>query len=383
MIYIVRHGESISQKEHLCIGRTDIPLSESGIRQIRLLGAWFSRQIKNNAVHVGTQIYTSPLLRCRESAGLLEQEIAESAGHPMEIVPCERLQEISMGVWDGLSFRKIREIYPEEYEDRGHNIGEFRMEGSETYREAGERFLSEIERLVRSSKDKDLIVIAHAGVIRASICLIEKREMKEVSSLMEIRQPNAGITQLSCHEENGSLKFRVERIGFRPVQLLDEREIKRLYEKYQVPDHIVSHMKAVAQVQEKILQRIDPAEEMFDHEVLKKAGLLHDLVRLHRDHAQKGAQVLEKEGYDEIAPLIALHHSPDIASHRAGSAQQLSAADILFFADKLVQGDHEIQMEERFKASLKKCTTAEGLYKHEQLYQRANRIKMQIGRKIN
>ncbi len=381
MIYIVRHGERVSQKEHLCIGRTDIALSESGARQIRLLGVWFSKQIRNHAMHVGNKIYTSPLMRCYESAKLLADEIAGATGHHLEIVPCDDLREISMGIWDGLSFDKIKECYPEAYQKRGENIGEFRVEASETYIEAGERFLTELKRLAKQSMDKDLIVVAHAGVIRAAICLMEKREMKRVEDVMEIRQPNGGITQLSCHEENGNMVFQAERIGFRPAQLLDEKEIEKFYEIYQVPDHIIAHMRAVAEVQEKILQRIDPEEAVFDREVLRKAALLHDLVRLRREHAKKGAEILEKEGYDEIAPLIALHHSPDQGNRRAESTQQLSAADVLFFSDKLVQGEHEIQMEERFEASLKKCTTAEAVYRHEQLYKRANRIKLQIGMK--
>lgn len=379
MIYLVRHGEIVTQKEHRCIGRTDVPLSEYGAGQMELLGGWFAKQMAKPGTDFGNKIYTSPLVRCCDSAKYLADGIARLTGRQIELVVCENLQEISMGAWDGLRFQEIKENFPKEYEERGENIGEFRVETAETYIESGERFLAELKRLVKVSGNKDMILISHAGVIRAALCLIESREMKKAGTIMGIRQPNAGITKLSYQEKNGDVVFKVENVGFRPVQLLDENEIKRIYEKYSVPDHIVAHMRAVAQVQDKILQKIDCRGEDYDHEVLKKAALLHDIARLHKEHARLGAELLEKEGYDEIVPLIASHHSPDNLNKSGEEMTILTAADVLYYADKVVQGEKEVGIEERFRTSLKKCTTAEAVYKHDQLYKRAKRIKKQIG----
>lgn len=377
MIYLVRHGEAVTQKEHFCIGRTDVSLSEYGIRQMELLGDWFSGQILAGNIDFGNKIHTSPLTRCYDSAAHLMDRIVRRTGQQMELIVHENLQEISMGAWDGLKFQEIKEKYPDEYKERGENIGEFRVEMSENYIEAGMRFLQELTKLAGDSEDRDMIVIAHAGVIRAALCLIEKRQMKRVETIMGIRQPNAGMTKLSYERRGRDVVFHVEYAGFRPVHLLDENERMRLYKKYCVPEHVIAHMRAVAEIQDKILQKTDCEGKVFDREVLRAAALFHDVARLQREHAKRGAEIMEKEGYDEIVPLIASHHSPD--DKNESTKKTLTAADILFYADKLIQGERWVGVEERFRMSLKKCKTEEAVCRHQELLKRAKRIESLIG----
>lgn len=218
MIYLIRHGETAARREGRCIGCTDLPLSARGIRQMELLGNWFAGQMAERRICTGGKVYTSPLLRCRESADLLFSD-----GKP-DILVRENLREASMGAWDGLTFREIRERYPGEYEKRGENIGDYRVPGAETFREAGERFLKELSLLSRQTPEDDLIVVAHAGVIRAAICLTEQIEMKSAKDVMAIPQPGGGVTTLSRQEENGRERFQVVRVGVRPAPLPDGSE---------------------------------------------------------------------------------------------------------------------------------------------------------------
>lgn len=216
MIYLIRHGETAARREGRCIGGTDLPLSARGIRQMDLLGNWFAGQIAERRICTGGKVYTSPLMRCRESAGRL------FPGGKTQILVRENLREASMGAWDGLTFREIRERYPAEYEKRGENFGDYRVPGAETFREAGERFLKELSLLSGQMPEKDLIVVAHAGVIRAVICLTEQIEMKSAKAVMAIPQPGGGVTTLSRQEEGGSMRLRVVRVGIRPAPLPDE-----------------------------------------------------------------------------------------------------------------------------------------------------------------
>lgn len=61
--YLIRHGMTAANKEHRYLGKTDEPLCEAGIRQLQE-AQW------NAAVHPEI-VLVSPMLRCRESAGLL------------------------------------------------------------------------------------------------------------------------------------------------------------------------------------------------------------------------------------------------------------------------------------------------------------------------
>ena len=90
MIYLIRHGETAARREGRCIGRMDLPLSARGIRQMELLGNWFAGQIAERKICTGGKVYTSPLLRCRESADRL------FPGGKARILVRENLREASM-----------------------------------------------------------------------------------------------------------------------------------------------------------------------------------------------------------------------------------------------------------------------------------------------
>ena len=184
------------------------------------------------------------------------------------------------------------------------------------------------------------------------------------------------------------------------VFIMDEDRILNLYRKYAVPEHIIRHMREVAGLQDEILEKIDPQQRIYDHEVLRRAALLHDIARLEKNHAKAGAEILIREGMPAEAQLVRWHHSPQRAGVTTGAdkwfrtdpqAEQeihtccadeqvcgsgrLTAADILFYADKCVREDQRVSVEERFRASAAKCTTPEAKRKHAQLYQKTMEIE--------
>ena len=58
-------------------------------------------------------------------------------------------------------------------------------------------------------------------------------------------------------------------------------------------------MEAVAQFIHVLEEKIRPSNHNW--ELLKKSALVHDICRAQREHALAGADVLRKEGYEEIA----------------------------------------------------------------------------------
>ena len=98
-IYIVRHGESLGNKEKIFLGQTDRDLTKLGYKQAELT-AEFLRETKIDAV------YSSSLIRAVNTA----KAIANLKG--LDVIKCSNLREINAGDWEGRSYENIAEVYP-------------------------------------------------------------------------------------------------------------------------------------------------------------------------------------------------------------------------------------------------------------------------------
>src|SRR5690606_21038559 len=99
-LYLVRHGQTSANVNHLLVGATDIPLDPLGERQAHQVGKRFSN-IPVDAV------LTSPLQRARRTA----EAIAHTTGHNPQVVP--GLSEIDFGRMEGLTIEQVLAQFPE------------------------------------------------------------------------------------------------------------------------------------------------------------------------------------------------------------------------------------------------------------------------------
>jgi broad specificity phosphatase PhoE len=118
-IYLVRHGETLWNKEEVFRGRKDIPLNETGRIQAEKVGAYFA------GIPLG-RIVSSPLQRAVQTA----LAIAETTGIPVETE--EDLTDINFGVWEGLSLRDVEEQYPAEFDQWKRSPQKLQVSGGET-----------------------------------------------------------------------------------------------------------------------------------------------------------------------------------------------------------------------------------------------------------
>ncbi len=354
-IYLLRHGNpGYPGDDRRCLGIQDVPVSDYGKAQIRK-----SREYIEG--FKWTEVYSSPLRRCIETAECLgiEQD---------KILIKDDFREMAAGIWENLTFKEIREKYPELYEERGKSLGTFAVEGAESFGEAGERFGACLDE-IRGETDENILVIAHAGVIRGYLCRLTGIHYNHV---MDFSMPYGGLTILK--EENKTLYL--EETGLRTADLLDEEEINRIYRKCKTPEPVIAHMRMTGQVANGIIEKSDRCSmiDKKDKELLYKAALLHDILRTEKNHAQKSADCLRKEGYKELAELVRLHHS-----EIRGEKDRIELHEILFYADKRVREDQIVSIEERFAKSMDKCRgIPEAMKKHEALYQKAKEIEEKL-----
>jgi len=102
-LYLVRHGETDWNIQNKIQGQTDIVLNETGKRQAQALAELLRESYRIDV------IYTSPQRRALETAQVI--------GRKMGIEPIikQGLEEMSLGKWEGYSWRQVRELLPEEY----------------------------------------------------------------------------------------------------------------------------------------------------------------------------------------------------------------------------------------------------------------------------
>lgn len=123
----------------------------------------------------------------------------------------------------------------------------------------------------------------------------------------------------------------------------DDYICEMLYKIAGTPEPVQNHCRTVA---EKALALADAVEKRgikIHRELLYRAALLHDVCRTEKKHAEAGAKFLIQHGFYRIGELIMIHM--DWPEERP---VQIDEAAILYLADKLVSGNQDMTLEQRF-----------------------------------
>jgi putative nucleotidyltransferase with HDIG domain len=343
-IYLLRHGKvDTPDGRRMCIGQMDVPLSGLGRLQAEELGRYFQgKRI--------SAVFSSPLSRCVETA--------EQTAGGREVNIADRLAEIDVGEWDGLSFDEIRERWPELYAKRENNFDKYAPPGGETFAHALERAKPAFEEILQETTG-DIVIVAHAGINRLLLCEYTNTPL---SGYFGFPQPYGCINILETQSGAVSMKS----VGKMPTDYPNDSECRLIMEEAGVPQNVISHCEAVASYAGKLAQALEAKGHSIDKRLLRSAALLHDIARLRPDHARAGANALRKAGYPKVAAIVESHHSLD--------CPRLDEASILFYADKRVQGNKLVSLDERFAASRAKCSSPKAIASHERQYEAAKAV---------
>ena len=151
-----RHGRTQWNASGRFQGQLDPPLDELGVAQAETAAAVLSSLTP-------ALLISSDLVRAHATAACLGRL------QELEVAPEERLREIHLGEWQGLTRREARERFPEEYADwqTGQDV---RRGGGETYSEVGRRAAQALLDALPGVPDGGAVVAAsHGGTIRAAI----------------------------------------------------------------------------------------------------------------------------------------------------------------------------------------------------------------------
>ena len=335
-IYFIRHARpDIPFGERWCVGsRTDIPLGTYGRIQASLLRSM------PELLHLDA-VFCSSLSRAGQTALAIASSPVITAG----------LEEQDMGEWDGLSFTEIKAHWPELYAVRERDPYTL-PDGSETFEHMADRFREAVRRCIDESSG-DIAIVAH----KSSISTITGSREK------------LGWASVSTAEYDGS-ELTVTGIGMQPQPELTDEICGNIMLAAGADEDLAAHCRAVADLAGELCDALGSKGIELDAKLIRNTALLHDIARSQKDHAATGAKWLMELGYPEISDIIRQHH--DINS------TELNEAAVVFIADKAVQGTEKVKIEDRFKASLRKCKTPEALEAHARRLDAAVTIKEKI-----
>jgi broad specificity phosphatase PhoE len=188
VVYLVRHGATAANLEvpYRLLGRAiDIPLDATGNDQARR-AAEALRGFDLAAV------YSSPLLRARETAGWIARP------HEVEPIVVPDLIEASLGRWEGLTWDQARAADPELYEAFHASPGVVPYPDGESFLDAQRRMVPAIDALASAHAGRRIAVVSHnvtnRAFLAALLCI-------PIDRARAIRQANGGINII--HYDDG------------------------------------------------------------------------------------------------------------------------------------------------------------------------------------
>lgn len=204
-VYLIRHGQSESNLAKVFAGQMNVNLSELGHAQAERTSEYLSK------IPVDV-IWSSDLNRAYQTA----QHTAEKKG--LEIHTSPKLREIFAGEWEGKSTAEMKNDPESGFQTWLYNIGAVQTPGGESVIEVQERFVPEVERIMRENEGKTIFIFCHATPIRLLRAAWEGVSAEEIKDIPRVA--NSSVTQGEFDGE----KFRI--VGYSYADFLGDMKVE-------------------------------------------------------------------------------------------------------------------------------------------------------------
>ncbi|MFC1659772.1 histidine phosphatase family protein [Pseudomonadota bacterium] len=171
MLYIVRHGETVWNKEGKIQGQCDSPLTSKGIEQAKHYSKILTYHVMKDHNIGDFDFVVSPLQRTQHTAKI----ILDSLGLKKKIVLEPLAKEKNNGIWEGKHYTIFEEHYSKQQDKWNYQHKD---------EESQEIFYNRVNKLLTKYKNKKTILVTHGGVslyLRAIITRTNKNFDEMVS----------------------------------------------------------------------------------------------------------------------------------------------------------------------------------------------------------
>lgn len=186
-LILIRHGETVWNRERRTQGFTDVELTETGHIQAQMLAETLTCR-KLDA------IYSSPLKRALKTAEIIAEP------HGLEICIQPGLRELNQGDVEGLTFQDLRTKYRDLLGEWLKNPAHLKMPNGESLQELQTRGWEAIEGIFQAHEEGAVVAVSHNLCIITILCKVLNIELDH---FRHIRQNNAAINVIENTKERG------------------------------------------------------------------------------------------------------------------------------------------------------------------------------------
>jgi molybdenum cofactor cytidylyltransferase len=126
-----------------------------------------------------------------------------------------------------------------------------------------------------------------------------------------------------------------------------ESEILDIYNYFKTPADVIRHCTAVKKKAMEITDSLEKTGFIINRDLIRTGALVHDAARIKKNHPETAAAKIYQMGYGMLGDMVKDHM--DLPSPYALILDERS---ILYLADKLVQEDRPVTLEQRFGKSI-------------------------------
>ncbi len=158
-IVLVRHGQTLFNKQRRYQGSSDMPLTPYGVLQAEAAAARLARAQIRSAI-------VSPSTRARTTADII---LGNRDVQPHDDADW---RETAHGRWEGLTYREVQARFPTEALSRFADALHGRATGGESLAEVAERVQRGWRTLLQRNPGGRVLVVTHATPIQLVLCLL-------------------------------------------------------------------------------------------------------------------------------------------------------------------------------------------------------------------
>jgi alpha-ribazole phosphatase len=166
-IYLIRHGEVVGSGPKRYNGHRDVDLNANGLAQMEQM----AERLGEFPI---VAVYCSDLVRTIKGAEILAR---------LKKLPVHRrpaLREKSFGAWEGLTYNEVAAKFPQDWEAWLADPAGARPTGGETFYEAEQRVLQELNLILKSHAGQEVVILSHGGTNRIILCHALRLDLKHV-----------------------------------------------------------------------------------------------------------------------------------------------------------------------------------------------------------
>jgi broad specificity phosphatase PhoE len=179
-LLLVRHGETLWNRERRFQGFADIPLSSKGEQQARAL----AETLKSVSL---AGVYCSDLMRARATAEFIARE------HGVPVLADGRLREVNQGSLEGKSLEDLVRVYPALLERWMAEPADVEIPEGESLRAVQARAWEAVREILDRHPDGAVAVVGHNLCLLAVICKVIGLDL---NNFRRLRIENGSISEI-------------------------------------------------------------------------------------------------------------------------------------------------------------------------------------------